>query len=97
VLASEDFSVPRNLLIHGVRVFDGTSVRSADSVLVVDGVITEVGAGLTPPPHAQVVDGSGGTLLPGLIDSHVHAQRPDNLAQALVFGVTTELDTIPFS
>ncbi len=92
MLASEDFSVPRNLLIHGVRVFDGTSVSSADSVLVVDGVITEIGTGLAPPPRAQVVDGSGGTLLPGLIDSHVHAQRPDHLAQALVFGVTTELD-----
>jgi imidazolonepropionase-like amidohydrolase len=27
-----------------------------------------------------------------LIDSHVHAMRVDNLAQALAFGVTTELD-----
>jgi dihydroorotase-like cyclic amidohydrolase len=39
-----------------------------------------------------VVDGVGATLLPGLIDSHVHAMRAANLTRALAFGVTTELD-----
>ena len=37
-----------------------------------------------------MVDGCGGTLLPGLIDSHVHAMRVDNLARALAFGVTVK-------
>ncbi len=35
--------------------------------------------------------GGGKTLLPGLIDSHTHAQLP-SLEHALLFGVTTELD-----
>lgn len=39
----------------------------------------------------EVVDGRGKTLLPGLIDSHTHAQLP-SLEHALLFGVTTELD-----
>jgi imidazolonepropionase-like amidohydrolase len=31
-------------------------------------------------------------LLPGLIDAHTHIQSADQLRQALMFGVTTELD-----
>ena len=54
------------------------------------GLIAEVGVGLAPSPGVRVVDGSGGTLLPGLIDSHVHPMRVGNLAEALVVGVTTE-------
>lgn len=38
-----------------------------------------------------IVEGSGKTLLSGLIDSHTHICG-DALAQGLVFGVTTELD-----
>jgi imidazolonepropionase-like amidohydrolase len=37
-----------------------------------------------------VVDGTGKTLLPGLIDSHVHAFQGQD--DALLFGVTTQLD-----
>lgn len=81
-----------DLLIYGARVFDGARLALADSVLVHGGLIGQVGTGLAAPPGARTVDGSGCTLLPGLIDSHVHAQHVGNLAQALAFGVTTELD-----
>ena len=40
---------------------------------------------------ATVVDGSGMTLLPGLIDAHTHSFGPA-LEEALNFGVTTVLD-----
>jgi imidazolonepropionase-like amidohydrolase len=93
VLANDDTSSnPDSLVIRNVRVFDGTRIILADSVLVRCGVIAEVGMGLSAPPDTHIVDGAGGTLLPGLIDSHVHALRPENLVQALAFGVTTELD-----
>jgi imidazolonepropionase-like amidohydrolase len=39
-----------------------------------------------------VVDATGATLLPGLIDGHSHAYLRVFLERALVFGVTTELD-----
>lgn len=39
---------------------------------------------------AEVVDGRGGTLLPGLFDAHVHSGDGTS-ALALRFGVTTEL------
>lgn len=80
------------LLIRDVRVFDGSSVLAASDVLVEDGLIARVGHGLTAPQDAFVVDGTGRTLLPGLIDSHTHVVFPDMLSQALALGVTTELD-----
>jgi predicted amidohydrolase YtcJ len=36
------------------------------------GAIAEVGAGLRPGPGAEVMDGRGGALLPGLHDHHIH-------------------------
>ncbi|HEY1585398.1 MAG TPA: amidohydrolase family protein, partial [Polyangia bacterium] len=60
-------------------------------VLVEGGTIRQVAPNLSAT-GATVVDARGRTLLPGLIDAHTHAYRDDALAQALVFGVTTELD-----
>lgn len=83
--------------IHDVRVFDGESVAGTGSVEFTDGVVTDVTVGPGPRPRpgkgTQMVDGSGLTLLPGLIDAHTHVFGvPDNLELALAFGVTTELD-----
>ncbi len=78
--------------IEHVRVFDGAQVSPADTVVVQDGKIVAVGSGLQPPAGAQVVDGTGDTLLPGFIDAHVHVLDRDALRQSLVFGVTTDLD-----
>lgn len=77
--------------IRQVRVFDGERVLPSATVLVRDGLIAEVGAGVAVPAGVPVVDGNGATLLPGLIDSHVHSWGPAR-SDALRFGVTTELD-----
>ena len=73
-----------------VRIFDGTRTSEGD-VLVDKGVIRAVGHKLAAK-GATVVDGAGKTLLPGFIDSHTHAFEDKALPQALVFGVTTELE-----
>ncbi|MEV5752056.1 amidohydrolase family protein [Actinoallomurus sp. NPDC052308] len=75
--------------ITNVRVFDGEHVLDARTVGI-DG--TEiVSVGQQPPQDAELVDGQGGTLLPGLIDGHVHTSL-EGLRLALAFGVTTELE-----
>jgi imidazolonepropionase-like amidohydrolase len=79
-------------LIRGARVFDGERPGEATSVLLTGGTIAAVGTGLAVPTGAEVIDGHGQTLLPGLIDCHVHADDVRALGQALTFGVTTELD-----
>ncbi len=80
------------VLFENVRVFDGERVIPQTNVLVEEGLIAAVGEGLEPPAGAEVVDGRGKTLLPGLIDAHVHVFTREALEQAPVFGVTTMLD-----
>lgn len=82
---------PRATLFRGVRVFDGVRAQAGRDVLVENGRIVRVGQSLTAPSGAEVVDGAGRTLLPGLIDAHTHVW-PGSLEAALAFGVTTELD-----
>jgi imidazolonepropionase-like amidohydrolase len=74
-------------LIRDVRVFDGECTAARSDVLVDGDRIAEPDG----RPADIVVDGTGKTLLPGLIDAHTHA-ADGSLAQALAFGVTTELD-----
>ncbi|WP_225728458.1 MULTISPECIES: amidohydrolase family protein [unclassified Nocardia] len=82
-----------DFVIHDVRVFDGALVLPPTSVLVRAGRIAEVGADVAASPEAERIDGTGHTLLPGLIDAHAHA-FPGSLEQALKFGVTTVLDLL---
>jgi imidazolonepropionase-like amidohydrolase len=79
------------ILFQHVRVFDGSQVIPDTDVLIEKGLIKQVGANLSAE-GARVIDGSGKTLLPGLIDAHVHVHGADTLEQALIFGVTTEFD-----
>jgi imidazolonepropionase-like amidohydrolase len=80
-------------LIRDVRVFDGVAHLPRASVLVEGGVIAAVGPSVVAPAGTDLIEpeADDATLLPGLIDCHTHA-APGTLAQAVVFGVTTELD-----
>ena len=79
----------RDFVIRNVRVFDGARVIESATVVIKDGRIASLGE--NAPAGLPVVDGTGKTLLPGLIDSHTHAFG-NALKQALESGVTTELD-----
>jgi len=81
----------RPFVIRNARIFDGKRVDAADSVFVRDGKIQLVGRDLKVPPGTEEIDAGGGTLLPGLIDSHTH-DWGNSAKQALLFGVTTELN-----
>lgn len=69
-------------LFRNVRVFDGTSpqLSAPTDVLVRGNRIAGIGGDLRPAAGATVIDGRGGTLMPGLIDVHVH----------LTFGALTQ-------
>jgi hypothetical protein len=77
--------------IVNAKVFDGTKSRDWTSVRFADGLITECSAASAAQEGDEVIDAGGGTVLPGLIDAHVHLV-PGALAQSLTFGVTTVLD-----
>lgn len=91
-VATTAAAAPPRVAITHVRVFDGERAL-ADATVVLDGErIAAIGSELPVPAGAEVVDGRGQTLLPGLIDAHVHAYEDNALEQALAFGVTTVLD-----
>lgn len=75
--------------ITNARIFDGERVLRQTTVVIEGTRIASVGG--DAPEGAEVVDARGGTLLPGLLDAHVHT-GPESLALALRFGVTTELE-----
>lgn len=84
-----------------VAVIDGTGAapRPDHWVLVEDGRITAVGPETSPGPHhgaadrVTEIDGSGHTLLPGLINCHVHLS---NDGSADTFRQVRE-DTVPIA
>ena len=69
------------VLIHADRLIDGAGGVIDDPVLAIDaGKVVGVFAGRAPegvaPPGAETLDYRGCTLLPGLIDAHVHLNLP---------------------
>jgi imidazolonepropionase-like amidohydrolase len=67
-----------DLLITGARVVvgDGTMLEKA-SVGIASDRIQYLGTEDTQPEADRVIDGSGFTILPGLIDAHVHLIDPE--------------------
>ncbi|HIU94408.1 MAG TPA: amidohydrolase [Candidatus Aphodomorpha intestinavium] len=61
------------ILLKNGKVLTMTGVNyDAGDVLVADGKIRAVGAGLCAPEGAQVIDCTGRTVMPGMIDAHCH-------------------------
>lgn len=60
------------LTITDAVVFDGEETQGRGSVRVEDGRIVAVGE-VAPEAGDEVIDAGGRTLLPGLIDAHMHA------------------------
>jgi len=76
----------------GVQVIplDTERVLTAQTLLIRDGVLVELGdsATVAVPAGAQVINGCGLYVVPGLMDMHVHVAQAD-LPRYLAAGVTT--------
>ena len=82
----------QSLVFKNVRIFDGKQLIPTATVIVVDGKIQSIGNQISIPDQAEVIEGDNLTLLPGLIDAHVHIWDEQHLRQFLIFGVTTVID-----
>jgi imidazolonepropionase-like amidohydrolase len=62
------------IVLHAARLLDVESGRflAPGEILIQADVIKEVSAKVSRPPAAEVIDLGDATLLPGLIDAHVH-------------------------
>lgn len=96
-----------SILIRQVTIFNGRddNLFSGMDVLVEDGHISKISPSISEKGVAKVIDGSGKTLMPGLIDAHVHlsgsgaapwadypADKAHNLQAYLYTGITTVYD-----
>ncbi len=79
-ILARDLERSGTLLIRGARIFVGSGkVIESGAVLIKGGKIEEVFEGTDPDTKAlkaTVIEASGKTLLPGLIDVHVHLGVP---------------------
>ena len=77
-------------VVRAGRLIDGTGAPAkADvAILIVDGRIAEIGhrEAVEAPPGAEIIDLAGRTVIPGMIDAHMH-----------LFGVPSDrLERLPF-
>ncbi|OJJ03947.1 hypothetical protein ASPVEDRAFT_43417 [Aspergillus versicolor CBS 583.65] len=75
------------IAITNVRVFDGKNIQDPNTLIINGDVI---GRPDTIPD--ETIDAGGLTLLPGLIDAHVHLTSREDLVQMAKYGITTAFD-----
>jgi imidazolonepropionase-like amidohydrolase len=67
---------PGSTLIHNGQLIDGTGSPPVPNaaVIVTDGIIAYAGPAKEAPsvPDARKIDAKGGTIMPGLIEAHIH-------------------------
>lgn len=88
---------PRPIVLDNVRIVDGTGAPAIENGRIVierDRIVRAGPAAAVPmPTGADVVDLSGRTVIPGLIDSHFHIESDPKLAlRQLSHGVTAFRD-----
>jgi dihydroorotase len=93
-------------LISNVRLIDpGAGLDTVGSLLVRDGLIADHGTALGRPDGAQIVEGDGAVLCPGLVDMRVALGEPGfeyretiaSAAEAAAAGGITTLAALPDS
>lgn len=62
-----------NLLIKNATILPvtGPPITGGD-VLVIDGIIKQIGRNLNAPPGTRIIEAQGKYLIPGIIDTHTH-------------------------
>lgn len=73
--------------LTNVRIFNGWGFSEPSTVVIDGDSIT-----FNTRHIRRTIDGAGGFLLPGLIDSHIHLTRLDSLDTLTSYGVTTVMN-----
>jgi imidazolonepropionase-like amidohydrolase len=75
-------------VIKGGRLIDGTGTEPVeDATVVIEGTkIKAVGKDIEVPKEAKVINATGKTVMPGLIDSHIHhgGMKTDSMHEGIV-------------
>ena len=93
VFLSQIAAAQGDYLIRQGKLFDGFFTREKVDVLIKDGIIQSIGTlKSTDLQGATVISGEGRTIIPGLVNCHVHAWLPYHLKNAMQSGVFAVLD-----
>jgi imidazolonepropionase-like amidohydrolase len=88
--AAEEKAAEPAIVLRAAHLFDGTSEKlvSPGVVVVAGGKIVAAGANAQVPDGARTIDLGDATLLPGLMDAHVHltGESSDNFYRDLANG-----------
>lgn len=68
-----------SIVLKNARIFDGENADCAEGqqLLIEGGRIREISGTTIKSPEARVIDVGGRTVMPGLIDAHIHAYASD--------------------
>jgi imidazolonepropionase-like amidohydrolase len=75
-----------SVMLKDVRVFDGNYIHEKQNIIIAGSKISMEGNSI------DIIDCKGLTVLPGLIDSHIHIDNIENIHSSNLMGITTMLD-----
>lgn len=90
----------KRLLVCNARLVNEDRIQETD-ILIENGRIAKIAAAITPPENTQILDVSGKTVFPGMIDDQVHFRDPgmphkaDMISEsraAVAGGITSFMD-----
>ncbi len=82
-----------DIIIQNVKLFDGDRVIDNATIIINDNVVEKIITNEESSNKGEtVVDGNGFTIIPGLINAHVHAFERQHSEEAVKAGVLTLLD-----
>jgi imidazolonepropionase-like amidohydrolase len=71
------------ILLTNIRVFDGTGQAPFDGQVLIESdriaQITRTGEPAITATDAQIIDGGGATLMPGMVEAHAHLSWPSSI------------------
>lgn len=79
-------------LIENVNIFTGEEYLTNTQILFEADRIIEISDKIKAPRKTNKIDGTGKTIIPPLINAHVHIWMPENLKDALKAGIFANLD-----
>jgi hypothetical protein len=79
-------TIPVRTALTNVRIWDGSGILQPSTITLDNGFIVP-----NTLRSDMVIDGQGGVLLPGFIDSHAHPESINALEDLSSYGVTTVL------
>ncbi|MBL7930872.1 MAG: amidohydrolase family protein [Bacteroidia bacterium] len=79
-------------IIKNTNLFDGENYRTNVNIIVSNDSIVEITKKESWPTNSQIINGEGKTVIPPLLNAHVHAWQKENLKESLNAGVFGTFD-----